>query len=448
MKSKKISPQEIQKKAVISGFDYFYPEDQRMAVFIESKFREIAKLFNFEEIEGPLLQPIEFYEVKSGQELLENTYKFKDADENILVLRPELTPTVSYMIAKDSMKLSFPVRWWSNPILFRKERAQKGRKRQFKQLNMDIFDRADSKRERVFDEAEIIAIACFIFQSFKLTPKDIVIKISSRSLLERFFDSLEIDSKKRQELGKLLDKYGKIEKKEFENKAREILEDKNSIENFQLWLKIKSLSDIKNSKSLSFLIKTEEYKELSKLFELLESYQIKDFCEFDPLIVRGLGYYTGTVFEAFEKNSKSGLKRAILGGGRYDNLTEEMGGKIKITGVGFGFGNTPFEEMLKARNITPPQENLDYYICCQTKEMVKEAIRIASTLRKNGKAVLVDPSLAKETPDAISKQLSRASFSKAQYSIIVFPKEWEERKIIVKDMQNQSQKEIKIEEIL
>jgi len=136
-----LTPDVLRRKGVMKGFEYLTPERRGAVREMENRFKMVTESFGFREVEGPLLQPIEFYQVKSGEELLAHTYTFEDTDGSLLVLRPELTPTVAYMIAKDDARLSFPLKWWSNPDLFRKEKPQKGRKRQFKQLNVDIFDR-------------------------------------------------------------------------------------------------------------------------------------------------------------------------------------------------------------------------------------------------------------------------------------------------------------------
>lgn len=444
-----LTPDVLRRKGVMKGFEYLSPERTEIVREIENRFKMVGESFGFREIEGPLLQPIEFYQVKSGEELLTRTYTFKDADNSLLVLRPELTPTVAYMIAKDDARLTFPLKWWSNPDLFRKEKPQKGRKRQFKQLNVDIFDRADSGRQRSFDDAEVIAVAVSIFKSFGLTEDDIVMRINSRSLVEKLFDRMNLDKKQRSNVLFLVDKSAKIATKEFKTKLEEIIPQVYSRELLQRLLSIKSLEEIVPDELLGFLGQSKEYKDLVRVFDLIEAYSMSGYCEFSPDIVRGLGYYTGTVFEAFDRKTKYGFRRALMGGGRYDNLTKDMGGKLDITGVGFGFGNVPLEEILLSRSmeVVGPESQVDYFVIIQSVEQQIDAIKISQELRQQGKNVILDDSVSKQKPDKVTKQLSRSNKLKAKYSLLVFPEEWKEGKVVVKDMQTGEQSVIEIREL-
>ena len=445
-----LTPDVLKRKGVMKGFEYLTPERREGVREMENKFRAVVESFGFKEIEGPILQPIEFYQVKSGEELLTHTYTFEDADGSLLVLRPELTPTVAYMIARDDATLSFPLRWWSNPDLFRKEKPQKGRKRQFKQLNVDIFDRADSGRERPFDDAEIIAVAISIFESFGLTENDIVMRINSRSLVERLFDMMNLEKNQRSNLLSLIDKTGKISDEDFDHKLEEIVPQGSSQELLRKWLSINKLSEIAEDDQLRPLSESTEYGDLAKVFELMNAYGLSGYCEFSPYIVRGLGYYTGTVFEAFDRKPEYGFRRALMGGGRYDNLTKDMGGRLDITGVGFGFGNVPLEEILISRNIEigSSRPQIDYFIVIQSSDQRMDALKIARRLRKQGKQVVLDDSIAKEKPDKVSKQLSRANEANSKYSLLIFPEEWETGKIVIKDMQSGEQQTTDIDSLL
>ncbi len=450
IKSNIFSPEVLKEKGVMKGFEYLQPERKEVVRGMEDVFRRVTESFGFREIEGPLLQPIEFYQVKSGDELLAHTYTFEDADGSVLVLRPELTPTVAYMIAKDDGRLNFPLKWWSNPDIFRKEKPQKGRKRQFKQLNVDIFDRGDSSREHVFDDAEVIAVGISIFESFGLDESDIVMKISSRSLLEKVFDAMNLDANQRYELLALIDKSEKITEEDFGAQLNNIIPLKESQSIIQSWLMLENLDALANDGLLGYLCETDEYKDLQKVFDLMEAYELLNYCKFAPNIVRGLGYYTGTVFEAFDRKTEYGFRRALMGGGRYDNLTKDMGGSINVTGVGFGFGNVPLEEILKARDleITSSKARVDYYVITQSSGMQLDIIRIAKALRNQGKNVVLDKSIAKINPDNITKQLARSNQIYPDYSILIFPDEWAEGKVVVKNMRSGEQQTVNVDSIL
>lgn len=442
---KNLSPEELRQKGVMKGFEYQNPKRCAFLKEIENRIRIIEESFGFTEIDGPMLQPLEFYQVKSGDELLMHTYTFEDSDRNSLVLRPEMTPTVAYMVAKDDGRLTFPLRWWSNPDLFRKEKPQKGRKRQFKQLNADIFDRIDSGRKKSFDDAEIIALAISIFEAFGLNTDDIVIRINSRSLMEKVFDSISLNQSQRFSVLALIDRKTKISEETFNKELKVLINSSESCQILLKWLSLKKINEIPEVNEFKFLEKTNDYVELVKVFELLEVYDKDTFCEFAPYIVRGLGYYTGTVFEAFDR--KNEFKRSLMGGGRYDNLTRSFGGKIPITGVGFGFGNVPLEEILKLRNINALKEEnpIDYYIVVQSNDNIYKAIRIAEQLRKSGKHVVLDESISKTKLDKVNKQLSTANKCGVKNCLIIFPEELSKNQVIIKNMATGNQKTVSVD---
>jgi histidyl-tRNA synthetase len=442
--SEKLSPVELRQRGSMKGFEYQNPSRCTFLRKLDQRIRTAVESFGFEEIQGPILQPIEFYQVKSGDELLSHTYTFEDADGSLLVLRPEMTPTVAYMVAKDDGRLTFPLRWWSNPDLFRKEKPQKGRKRQFKQLNVDIFDRVDSGRERAFDDAEIISVAFSVFEKFNLGINDIIMKINSRSLMEKVFDSVDLTTCQRIKLLTLIDRKPKVPIETFNNKLEILIDSFKSRQVILKWLSLKTLEEVKSSPDFSLLSKTIEYEELSKVFDLLKIYGKSEYCEFSPQTVRGLGYYTGTVFEAFDRRSE--FKRSLMGGGRYDNLTKTLGGKIEITGVGFGFGNVPLEEILSLRNtnLLDEEAKIDYYIVVQSETNKYDAINIAEKLRRSGNRVLLDESISKGKLNKVNKQLSNANKLKTRNSLIVFPDELRRGQVIVKNMQTGQQETLNI----
>lgn len=443
--SKGFTPSELRQKGLMKGFEYQSPLRRAFLRKMETKIRSTVETYGFEEVDGPMLQPIEFYQIKSGDELIANTYTFKDANNSLLVLRPEMTPTVAFMVAIGEGGLTFPLRWWSNPDLFRKENPQKGRKRQFKQLNVDIFDRADSGRDRAFDDAEVISMAISIFEKFGLSEGDIVMRINSRSLLEKIFDLISLDKNQRTKVLSLIDRKAKISEEDFSKELETMIISSDSRGILFNWLSLKTVDEITQVDEFRFLEGTDEYKELLKVFELLEIYGKNSYCEFSPFIVRGLGYYTGTVFEAFDR--KAVFKRSLMGGGRYDDLTSSLGGKISITGVGFGFGNVPLEEILSLRkiNILNEESVIDYYIVLQSESDRYRAIEIAQQLRKTGKKVVLDESLSMNKLDKVNKQLSKANKLRVKTCLIIFPDEISKNQIIVKNMETSSQETLDID---
>ena len=443
MDSTKISPKDILKLGDIKGAEYSFPKRQAVQFEIEKRLRETVEEFGYDEVNGPILQPYEFYAVKSGQDLLTHTYSFKSKNKTLL-LRPEMTPTIAYMIASQEGQLSFPQRWWSNPTIFRRENTQQGRRREFKQLNVDILDLKDANRDPIYADCEIIAVCCAIYTNLGLGSSEIVLKINSRALVNDLFDLLILSDDQKGELLFLIDSKEKISPENFSKDLSDILKNEESEEIINKWVNMKNLTELENTSQFNELTQKESYKDLVRLFKLLnESYKVNDYCEFSPIVVRGLGYYTGTVFEAFDRKPElGGTKRALMGGGRYDNLTQDMGGKKVITGVGFGFGQVPLEDILRVRNINVIDEKkslLDYFITVQSGELSSDAISIAQDLRAKGLKVRIDDSIAKQKVSSIGDQLRNALDCKAKTVIGLYPQEWGNGEIVLKQLDSREQ---------
>jgi len=435
---------------IMKGFEYAYPERKATLAAIQNNFERVVTRFGFQEIDGPMLQPLEFFSVKSGSELLANTYTFSDNDDSTLVLRPEITPTLAFMIARQEQSFKFPIRWWSNPTLFRKENPQKGRKRQFSQLNVDIFDLESSKRKPWFDEAEVILVAIAILESFGLREKDFVVSINSRALLNSLCTSLTLPSNRQAQLLGLLDKSEKISQATFTAELSRILPDEKQRRVVQTFLSCRSIEAIQSAEELSGRIDPSAIEALVQLFALMKAYKKEGYISFCPTIVRGLGYYTGMVFEVFERGENAELKRAILGGGRYGELTKAIGGKLPITGVGFGLGQVPLEELLKAKKLPLPTatQELNYYLAVQNASNIQAALALGQQLRDSGVSLLADASLATGSPQSISKQLQQAVSVKANNVLLVFPEEWKDEKIAVKNLATKKQEVLLIKDLL
>ncbi|HJZ12999.1 MAG TPA: ATP phosphoribosyltransferase regulatory subunit, partial [Acidobacteriota bacterium] len=290
----------------VKGTREFYPEEMALRNYLYEKIRAASQSFGFQEYDGPFIEPIELYAAKSGEELVKKqSFVFEDRGGDLVTLRPELTPSLARMIAARQGSLTYPVHWWSFGPFWRYEQPQKGRTREFFQWNIDILG-VDSPEA----DAELIAVAATFLRSVGLDPARATIFVNNRRLMESEFDALGIAKEKRVDMSNLVDRRSKMKPEAWDEYALEMglnqkqLDGlKNVLGNFDLWKK----SD-----------------ELVRLFNALEALGVKDYVKFDPNIIRGLLYYTSTVFEAYDVSGS--LRRAILGGGRYDNLLADVGG--------------------------------------------------------------------------------------------------------------------------
>lgn len=326
----------------------FYPEDMEFRNWMFKKFKEVLKNYTFQEYNGPVLEPLDLYAAKSGVELVtEQTYNFEDKGGRRLAIRPEMTPTVARMVAAKSNELSFPVRWFSVANFYRYERPQKGRLREHYQVNVDIFG-SDS----VSADAEILSLIVNILNNYGADSEMFKIRINNR----RFFnDVLEvitnIPKKDYVALSKIIDRKEKISRESYLEELNELGLDEESIN------KLDAMYNCSLEEAIKVCPDSVGSQELSTLFDILKIIGLENYCEFDFSIIRGLDYYTGTVFEVYDKSIEN--KRALFGGGRYDNLVGLFDVKKHISGIGFGCGDVTLENFLRTHDLVPQQKNED-----------------------------------------------------------------------------------------
>lgn len=402
----------------VKGTRDFYPESMAFRNWLFGKMREVARKFGYQEYEGPILEPLELYAAKSGEELVKKqTFVLTDRGGRKLALRPELTPTLARMVAQKQNQLPKPIRWFSIGPRFRYEQPQKGRFREFYQWDVDLVGSESPEAD-----AEVIAIAAELLRSVGLTPQEIKIKINDRRLMEQKLAFIEIPKSKIQDVFRAIDKKEKITTAEWQAWLAEI--GLNT-------LQIQDLEGILEDKDFS-----RESEELTRIFSTLADLRVEKFVEFDPMIVRGLDYYTGTVFEA---RDTAGQFRAILGGGRYDNLVEVVGGP-KLPGVGFAAGDTVIEEVLrkykKIPQLTP----------CPTKVLVtvfneglfRKSLEISTLLRGSN----IETELYLDPTSKLDNQLKYASQKEIPYVVILGPKEMGKNEATIKRMETGEQETI------
>lgn len=311
----------------------FYPDETRIRDYVFDSWKKSCVKYGFEPYDAPVFEHLEVYTQKSGDEIEVQLYAFEDKAGRKLALRPEMTPSLARMVAAKGQELKKPIKWYSVPKLFRYEKMQKGRLREFFQLNMDILGIDD-----VSADAELIAAAIDTLRDLGLSSGDFQVHISSRTLLEKLFLFVGVKPEELAKLYAVLDKMHKVSPDDFALMIDEFFTDKKTAQSVKKILSAKSIDEI-----LAFNSEIEPIKEIERLFEYLRNLGFCDYVEFDISVVRGLAYYTGVVFEIFDKKR---TMRAIAGGGRYDKLVELYGGQ-PTPAVGFAVGDVVLGDLLK-----------------------------------------------------------------------------------------------------
>ena len=320
----------------------FYPQDMKLRNWFFGCVRDALETACFEEYEGPMLESLDLYAAKSGEELAkEQTYNFTDRGERMLAIRPEMTPTVARMVAAKMGELNYPLKWFSIANMYRYERPQRGRLREFWQLNVDIFG-CDTFEA----DLDVIQSAIAVLRSFGADESMFRVHINNR----RFFNDViaaiaGTDAEGARRISKVVDRKNKVTREAYENALGELGINAEQI------AKIDALYEMDVRAATALCPDSDGAKELTALFDALEATGLDRYCTFDFGIIRGLDYYTGTVFEVFDLAPEN--NRAMFGGGRYDNLVGLFVKNAKISGVGYGMGDVTLENFLKTHNLVP-----------------------------------------------------------------------------------------------
>jgi histidyl-tRNA synthetase len=417
----------------VKGTRDFYPQDMAVRNWIIDGWKRVSLRNGFEEYDGPIFEYLKMFQMKSGDEIVEQLFSFKDRGDRDLALRPEITPTLARMVNQKISSLPLPVKWFSVPRLFRAERPQRGRLREFFQWNVDIIG---AEKEDVLADAEVIFCALDYLREVGLTPNDIVVKISSRKLLAAILEKIGIPEKRLDSLYPVLDKKDKVPVGDFRQMLNKRVPDAKMAGKIQDFMEVKAVSDIKKIIELDDKI-NEAIEEIAILLDWLGRMGVGGYCKFDPGIVRGLAYYTGIVYEIYDK---AGELRAIGGGGRYDDLLKEFGGP-DIPATGFGIGDSVLAILLEKKGLLKPKpQELDYFVACVEPELSgKDAVKIVAKLRTNGFAADFSYKSA-----SLSRQLKQASARNAKKCIIIGD-EFKNNELVVKDMTTSKQKLIRLD---
>ena len=408
----------------VKGTREFYPEQMALRNFIYDKVRSASQVFGYQEWDAPFIETIDLYAAKSGEELVKKqSFTFEDRGGDFVTLRPELTPSLARMIAAKQNELTYPVRWWSFGPFWRYEQPQRGRTREFFQWNIDMLGVNSPEAD-----AELIAVGATFLRSVGLSPERALIYVNNRRLMDSEFDALGISEEKRHDVSNLVDRRTKMEPAKWDAYAIDLGLSQTQLDglksilgNFDLWKK----SD-----------------ELTRLFAALEVLGVKEYVKFDPNIMRGLLYYTGTVFEAFDVTGS--LKRAIFGGGRYDNLLADVGGQ-PLSGVGFAMGDVVIGIILQEAGLVPEfiPSPAQVLVTVFDEKLWMQSFALAAELRAAGLNVMVSPE-----PTKLPKQFKFADKMKMKAVLVLGPDEVEKGLVVVKNLLNGEQAQIKREAVL
>lgn len=433
-KNATITPMNTLSSLPYKGTRDYYPADKRVQNYIFDTWKRVAMRHGYEEYGTPMLELLEVYTAKSGQELAhEQTYTFIDRGDRTVAIRPEMTPSVSRMIAAKRQELPYPARWFSIANFMRYERPQRGREREFWQLNADIFG-----AEGALPEAEIIAMGAEILKEFGAKDDMYVIKVNNRKLINFMMaEYLGLDAVQAQLMIRLFDRKDKISNEVFRDQAIDIFGEQAAPAGLG---KISTLLSAKNMGELPAEIRdTEAVQEVQELFTLLEHAGVKNAI-FDITLMRGFDYYTGTVFEFFDMHPEN--RRALYGGGRYDGLVGLFGAE-PISAVGFAPGYTMTELFLQSHDLLPKLPSTTEVYVVVLGDALKGAMELASKLRAEGVNVELDI-----TGRKLDKQLKTAIKKEIPFMVFVGEEELKTEVYSFKDTASSEEQKLSVERIV
>ena len=391
---------------LLPGFRDFYPEDCARRNYIIATWREVARRYGFVEYDGPMLETVELYEKKSGGEIVGQLFNFEDKGKRHVTLRPEMTPTLARMVIAREREFKKPLKWFCTPQFFRYEKQQRGRLREFYQLNCDILGEAS-----VAADAEMVALVVDMLREFGLTEENFVVRVSDRDAWKAFLDAHGTFDEK--SLAAFLQIVDKLERDKPEAVSAKLQQFGIALEELQAF--------IANPGT--------HFERFNALAAELDARGLKGFYQLDPTIVRGLAYYTGLVFEVFDRGK---TLRAVAGGGRYDNLIKAMSdGKATLPAIGFGMGDVVLGELIndtpaaleKLKQWVALRHAADVFVVIANEERRPEALGIVQQLRRLGGRI--DYSFS---PAKVGKQFQAAEQAGARFAVLV-GEEWPQVKL-------------------
>jgi histidyl-tRNA synthetase len=404
----------------LPGFRDFYPEDLSLRNHIFAVWRSVAARYGFEEYDGPPLESLELYTQKSGDEIVQQLYAFRDKGDREVALRPEMTPTLARMVGARAQALKKPIRWFSIPQLFRYERQQRGRLREHFQLNMDIIGEASP-----LADAELMAAALDIMREFGLESGDVQLRVSDRRVIRALLLGRGLTEAQLPAAFGVIDRSERVPRNVLEEMLKEAGYGKPQTA---------AVFDIAGLRGVQALGAAGEAAEsLKQAVQALEAMGLGDFISIDLTIVRGLAYYTGIVWELFDARKEL---RAIAGGGRYDAL-------LDLPALGFGMGDVVLGELLKERGIAPKASTeLGAFLIAVGGDDLPVILRLAHVLRDRGIAVEYG---LRHT--GVRKQLELASARGATRAVIIGPEERKTDHAVVRDLKAGTETKIPMDKL-
>jgi histidyl-tRNA synthetase len=398
----------------VKGTREFYPPEMALRNWLYQNIRLVSESFGYCEYDGPFLEPIDLYAAKSGEELVkEQSFTFPDRGGNLITLRPELTPSLARMVAQKQHQLNYPLRWWSFGPFWRYEKPQKGRTREFFQWNIDMVGAKSPQAD-----AELIAVCALFFKRIGLHSDQVKILVNDRELMDRKLSHAGIGEDSKKTTLNIIDR-----------------QDKMDTASWKAYALDSGLTEAQFDALNQLLVNEDLFKEsesLQLVFSTLDAMGLLDYIKFDAKIVRGLDYYTGTVFEARDVGKSM---RAILGGGRYDNLVNDVGGD-PLSGVGFAMGDVVLPLILEDYQLLPDLQidPTQILVTVFDETLFQVSTKIASILRDNGFRVQIYPEAEK-----LGKQFKSGAKSGIRYAIVIGPEEVGAGNVQVKDMETRDQ---------
>lgn len=403
----------------VKGTRDFFPEVMAFRSWLQARIRQVSESYGYQEFDAPFLENLELYAAKSGEELVEQqAYVFEDRGGDRVALRPELTPSLARMVAQRIRALPVPLRWWSFGPFWRYEQPQKGRTREFFQWNIDLLG-VDSPEA----DAEIVAIGADFFRAIGLGPDRVQILVNNRRLVEAQLESIGL-AEDSDRVFRLIDRREKLEPDEWLAYGQELGLEEGAMEALQEILR----------RDRAY----EDSRELVQFFKAGEAMGFGDYVHFNPTVVRGLDYYTGTVFEA---RDTAGKHRAVLGGGRYDNLVAAVGGD-PVPGVGFAMGDVVLELVLREANAFPDlrANPADLLVTTFDDDTREASLQLANELRQVGLRAEWFP-----LSSSLGRQFRYADRYNIPFVVILGPEELEAGEVAIKDMASGEQRSVPAE---
>ena len=412
----------------------FLPADMRLRQWLFSHFRAVSESMGFDEVDYPVLESEALFTRKAGEEISEQLYSFEDKGGRRVALRPELTPSLARLVLGTGRSAPMPIKWYAIGQCWRYERTTRGRRREHYQWNMDVVGVGGGEAE-----AELLAGIVSFFRRVGLTEKDVGLRVSSRRVLQRILERHGVGEALFGPVCIVVDKVDKLPREKIERMMGDLGVPPPATEGILSALAMKSVDELRALLGGSGGADDACIAELEDVFRLAEGYGIRDWIELDVGVVRGLAYYTGIVFEGFDR---TGELRAICGGGRYDRLLGTFGGD-DLPCCGFGFGDAVIVELLQERGLLPQLgAGVDDVVVCLGAELRADAARVAQRLRDAGRAV--DLVLEQKKMKWVFKHAERLGAARL---VIVAGDELERGSVRVKDLASREESDVKIDDL-